>query len=465
MDLCRDKGSVCACHPVSYQANTLQRLLMPTKETYSSCGSQGMSTQTYYESMNQSNYNHYMNSAPKQNTLQSVLMGEIPAAYSHLTTPRMSSSSSSTFPAQTLSNASLRIPSPYDTMTPSPHSPAPHQSISPPFIPYSSHHDMTPPHSPSPSHMKPTREVHSPHYVQQFIQREEILHQNNFIPSASPPNLEYDSCQDQPIDLSCKSPQHEDIPHEGIEENFSMLRNLLCVGKSLHSEHEQSPVSSEQEDSSYFEQYSTMTIKGTTRVTLAKKNMLPVSSRVSDWLVKIVQFAKSIPEFQSLSHNDKVTLILNSWTRLLLLYMAESNFLYVVTPRSCESDEENVTPAPDEPTMKSSDSIQNFIKKCQGMNLDQKEYTFLRMAVLFNAGYVGLDRPDLVDQLNSLIQQLLQQHVRSSRPDDVMHYSRLLLCLPTLYGINCKMIENLFCRHINGNMDLDVLLKEMLQNL
>lgn len=92
--------------------------------------------------------------------------------------------------------------------------------------------------------------------------------------------------------------------------------------------------------------------------------------------------------------------------------------------------------------------------------------TFIKDAVfLVFSGYVGLDRPDQVEQLNSLIQQLLQEHARSTRPNDHLHYSRLLLCLPALYGINCKMIENLFCKHINGNMDIDVLLKEMLQNL
>jgi hypothetical protein len=81
------------------------------------------------------------------------------------------------------------------------------------------------------------------------------------------------------------------------------------------------------------------------------------------------------------------------------------------------------------------------------------------------SGYAGLERPSEVEQVNSLVQRLLQEHVRGSRPNDLMHYSKLLMCLPSLYGMNCKMIENLFCKHINGNMDIDVLLKEMLQNL
>ena len=81
------------------------------------------------------------------------------------------------------------------------------------------------------------------------------------------------------------------------------------------------------------------------------------------------------------------------------------------------------------------------------------------------AGYVGLSEPGRVDSFNSHIQQSLQEHVQRTRPNDVMHYSRLLMCLPSLYGISAKMVENLFCRHIDGHSvtDMDVLLKELLQ--
>ncbi|ESO91339.1 hypothetical protein LOTGIDRAFT_105544 [Lottia gigantea] len=194
--------------------------------------------------------------------------------------------------------------------------------------------------------------------------------------------------------------------------------------------------------------------------------MLPVSARVSDWLVKVIQFAKSVPEFCNLSHNDKVTLILNSWSKILLLFMAENNFQFAVTPLpSSPVPTEPVPASPDEPSMKSVESIQTFIRKCQHLNIDSEEYSFLRLLVLFNSGYIGLDRADIIDQLNSTVQQLLQEHVRLTRPNDVMHYSHLLLCLPTLYGTNSKMFETLFCQHITRNTDMEVLLKEMLQSI
>jgi len=275
--------------------------------------------------------------------------------------------------------------------------------------------------------------------------------------------------------------------HHGGEE-FSLLRNLLSVGKSGHQlSHSTpnllgggSPTSPASSDTRGCDSpasdcsFPRVPITSTTRVQLAKKMLYPVSARVSDWLVKLVRFAKSIPEFSSLSHNDKVTLVLNSWSRLMLLFMAESNFQFAVTPIHTptrpqspqDSRDEVVPPAPsqDEPTMKSVEAVQTFIKKCQQMDVDGKEYEFLRMLVLFNAGYAGLSSPPHIDQINSVVQQLLQQHVRVSRPSDVMHYSRLLMALPSLYATNANMMETLFCKHISKNTDMEVLLKELLQN-
>lgn len=204
----------------------------------------------------------------------------------------------------------------------------------------------------------------------------------------------------------------------------------------------------------------------TTRVTLAKKNLLPISARVTEWLYKMVKFAKEIPQFVKLPNNDRLTLILNSWTRLLLMHMAENNFQFAVTPLPSSPDHKtDEAPASDEPTMKSVESVQSFIRKCQGMNLDTSEFEYLRMLVLFNAGYVGLEMSSVVDNMNSRIQQHLQQHIHTKHPRDHIRFSRVLMCLPSLYGINCKMINNLFCGFIHGKTDIEVLLKDMLQDL
>lgn len=480
----------------------------------------------------------------KSTTLKSVLRGEIPAAYSHLTSqPIMEHSRPIAMPISRFQTHHVvrheaeeespaynnhrnertvvfgvqmdnYIPSPvsvrHQMLPGSPKSPDYYERRSPdrePRSPYYNHRsspylDHRKEHRSSP--YPDTRSIH-PHRDRECLFEQErsspyLDHRSSpYIltdsprHSSSPYNLppspyaqqtspyggdvfpvEDVSCisQDQPMDLSCKSDIGSESPARYSDFNTpydspagspknegSMLRNLLVAGKQTHclssdNEHDLSPTSSFKPD---------IPITSSTRVTLAKKNMFPITSRVSDWLVKIVKFSKSIPEFSTLSHNDKMTLLLNSWTRLLLLYMAEQDFEFAVTPLPVDRQTPGVSPPPDEPSMKSVENIQSFIKKCNTMCLDQKEYALLRMAVLFNAGYVGLDKPELVDQLNSVVQQLLQQHVSATRPDDVMHYSRLLMCLPALYGINCRMFENLFCKHLKA--DTEVLLKEMLQTL
>lgn len=434
--LCRNQ-QVFGAQPAAMYPPTLTRMFATPSDAYtcySFSDSSSRSPSTPSRSPTPPHYSPAQSpdmSSLQGTTLQSVLRGEVPAAYSHL---------------------------------------------------LSAHRHSPPHHAHSP--------VDKPPRGSPFVEVESSsMYMRGPTTVLSPPP---EDMQTEPIDLSVKRPSsahsdlsasspppsfHHNFPpspaepdHHGQQSEFSLLRNLLSVGKAASSSSAfASPSASERScDSPCSDSGSSpaRVLCGSTRMTLAKKNMYPVSARVSDWLVKVVQFAKSIPEFMALDHNDKVTLILNSWSRLLLLHMAEANFQFVVTPVHSEpqpTDQEG--PSPDEPTVKSVEGVQTFIRKCQHMGVEGKEYAFLRMLVLFNSGYVGLSRPDVVDSLNSVVQQLLQQHVRVARPDDVMHYSRLLMCLPSLYGISAKMVERLFCKHINSNTDMEVLLKELLQNL
>ena len=80
------------------------------------------------------------------------------------------------------------------------------------------------------------------------------------------------------------------------------------------------------------------------------------------------------------------------------------------------------------------------------------------------AGHQGVENSQYVDNVSTCARQALQEHIRNVRPSQRLRYSQLLLCLPTLYSINCKMMENLFCKHITATAaDIEVLLKEMMQ--
>jgi hypothetical protein len=73
---------------------------------------------------------------------------------------------------------------------------------------------------------------------------------------------------------------------------------------------------------------------------------------------------------------------------------------------------------------------------------------------------------DFVDKVSTYVRQSLQDHLARSRPtpgESMRRYSTLLLSIHMLYGINCKMVENLFCQHILKDVaGMDALLRDML---
>ncbi|BFZ23207.1 hypothetical protein BsWGS_26246 [Bradybaena similaris] len=416
-------------------------------------------------------------------TLHSVLRGEVPPAYSHLTTP-----SSSHFPSRpkspSVTNNSLCIE--HDYLYPALSPSLSVHSVSS----YSSRPSSRESHASldslsdcqtEPMDLSCKRTSRKRSAVSAFLDVTSM--NNNSPPLSSSLPTKFTSSRTIPDFLPCTSSfppsvspptismhRYPPSPSEGQIGEFSLLRNLLSVGKHNHTSsstlglsHSTPNLTSDRAcDSPVSDSFPRTPVTGNTKVQLAKKNLAPVNARVTDWLVKIVQFAKSIPEFSALSHNDQFTLILNSWMRIMLLYMAESNFQFAVTPLSAgDLTVDEVSPSQDEPTMKAVEGLQTFIRKCQQMSVDTKEYAFFRMLVLFNSGYPGLSSPQKIDQISSVVQQLLQQHVHVSRPRDVMHYSRLLMCLPSLYSTNGKMFEALFCQHITKDMDMEVYLKEL----
>lgn len=299
--------------------------------------------------------------------------------------------------------------------------------------------------------------------------------------------------QDEPMDLSCKSKKLKTFTtHKSPSSSSSattvassILEAVLC-GKSHpmnnHQNwfcdntrsHQQYPkeraAASLQKNSHHVNTTSGSKVSPSQKVGLAKKTIAPVQARVQDWLIKIVQLAKLQPEFVRLPQSDKLTLILNSWPRILLLHMAENNFQFVVTPvhqnghtREGTGSSGDSSLSSSVPTMADVEAIQNLICKCQSMNLDHKEYQYIRKSALFHSGYDGLENGDYIDDVNTYIRDDLQVHIRNSRPNEKLRYSNILLCLHTLFGINCQVVDNLFCLPRAKGLETRELLRDLLQ--
>ena len=188
-----------------------------------------------------------------------------------------------------------------------------------------------------------------------------------------------------PVDLSCKRSRYAD-PDVNAGGQPSILKSILTVSPGR-------------------ERSNTLSVCGTRglgrqahrqqHVTLAKKTLLPVTARVGELLKRAVEFAFSLPEFLSLSASDCQSLLASALPRLVVLYMAEKNLQFAVTPAHedehilMECDRQPQQSHSDQPTQQFVEGVQNLIRKCQLLQINANEFFYMRMITLFHTGSAG----------------------------------------------------------------------------
>jgi len=192
-----------------------------------------------------------------------------------------------------------------------------------------------------------------------------------------------------PVDLSCKRSRYADPNSNQVKTDNtgepSILKSILTVSAGR-------------------ERSNTLPVCGTRdlarqahrqqHVTLAKKTLLPVSARVAELLKRSVEFACSLPEFMSLSPSDRQSLLASALPRLVVLYMAEKNLQFAVTPAhegdnmpmDCDQLVSLSDRLADLPTQQFVEGVQNLIRKCQLLQINANEFFYMRMITLFHTG-------------------------------------------------------------------------------
>ncbi|XP_077867474.1 nuclear receptor subfamily 0 group B member 1-like [Saccoglossus kowalevskii] len=115
-----------------------------------------------------------------------------------------------------------------------------------------------------------------------------------------------------------------------------------------------------------------------------------LNSKLAAWLIRAVQFTKSLPVFYMLNTHDQLVLLNSSWKDLVLLYMAEENY------ECCVERDESHEPGSTTyqlfsegiPTHKSVEQLNFALERCRSSRLDLKEYAYLRKIALLNSGKV-----------------------------------------------------------------------------
>ncbi|KAF3686433.1 Hepatocyte nuclear factor 4-beta [Channa argus] len=175
-------------------------------------------------------------------------------------------------------------------------------------------------------------------------------------------------------------------------------------------------------------------------------------------LLLLVEWAKHIPEFCSLSIDDRVTLLRSHSAEQLILGAARRSLPYnnvillgnnfVIPLRGAEIEVSRVAFRIQE----------ELVKPLRELDITDKEFACLRTIVFFAPDCPGLESPQVVRHLRFQAHLLLEEATCEHKG----RFGELLLILPPLQSVAWQLVETLHLAQLLGEARMDSLLQEML---
>ncbi|ERE65052.1 nuclear receptor subfamily 0 group B member 1 [Cricetulus griseus] len=222
---------------------------------------------------------------------------------------------------------------------------------------------------------------------------------------------------------------------------------------------------------------------------LTLKNPQVVCEAASAGLLKTLRFVKYLPCFQILPLDQQLVLVRSCWAPLLMLELAQDHLhiemmeisepsVLQKTLTTRQQETQGAEPADplakEQPQMVSTaeaghlpsaaaiQAIKSFFLKCWSLNIDTKEYAYLKGAVLFNPDLPGLQCVKYIQGLQWRTQQILTEHIRVMQREYQIRSAELNSALFLLRFINTDVVTELFFRPIIGAVSMDDMMLEML---
>ncbi|XP_036029841.1 nuclear receptor subfamily 0 group B member 1 [Onychomys torridus] len=222
---------------------------------------------------------------------------------------------------------------------------------------------------------------------------------------------------------------------------------------------------------------------------LALKNPQVVCEAASAGLLKTLRFVKYLPCFQILPLDQQLVLVRSCWAPLLMLELAQDHLHFEMMeisepsvqqkmlttrrqetegaePADAQATEEPQTVLSTEaghlPSAAAVQAIKSFFIKCWSLNIDTKEYAYLKGTVLFNPDLPGLQCVKYIQGLQWRTQQILSEHIRMMQREYPIRSAELNSALSLLRFISTEAITELFFRPIIGAVSMDDMMLEML---
>lgn len=187
-----------------------------------------------------------------------------------------------------------------------------------------------------------------------------------------------------------------------------------------------------------------------------------VTELSSKGIIKIVEFAKKMPGFTSLSTSDQITLLKAACLEIMILRLCSRYDLdkdVMLFNGGLSLDREQLQKG-GFGTL--TDTIFRFASSLKVLNIDEMEYAVLSAICLISGDRSGLEESERVEQMQEPILEALKHYVRTRRKDQPNVFAKILYKLTDLRSISVKGAERVLHLRLEMPDELPPLIIEML---
>ncbi|KAK3587046.1 hypothetical protein CHS0354_008072 [Potamilus streckersoni] len=211
-------------------------------------------------------------------------------------------------------------------------------------------------------------------------------------------------------------------------------------------------------------------IHGEKEIKTEKKDISPetlllwekITDLSSGGIIRIVDFAKKIPGFLSLSSSDQITLLKAACLEIMILrlcsrYNQEKDSLIFGEGFAVSQEELEVGGFGS-----LTDTIFEFARALHSLELDETEFAALSAVCLISGDRFGLECIDKIEELQEPIVEALKHYARFRRKDQPLVFAKILMKITDLRSISVKGAERVLHLRLEMPGELPPLIIEML---
>lgn len=174
-----------------------------------------------------------------------------------------------------------------------------------------------------------------------------------------------------------------------------------------------------------------------------------------------VHWVRSIPAFSMLNYDTQVALVRNAWSDIFVLGMAQcsrsmnlSSILgSIVSHLQTSVAQEKLSAQRVKQVTTTICKVQEYVRAMSKMNIDEREFAYLKSIALFSTDQMGITSPKQVVKICDKAVAELKDYCASK--GDETRFSSLLLRLSPLRSLQPDVLEELFFAGLIGNVQID----------